>query len=539
MQGLQVNHSPSFTVDTPLDLAIKEELISDTIELVRARCNPGNSPETPPGGPCYLACLPLHAVMLLLCVAAGGHRPQGDKKAQGGGADGCTRAAVRRRQGGPCTGAWRCVTSHLLSLVGFELGGELGWGSRKPITKTLPRVTPSHALHAPQAKSDTERAAAAAKVMRKREKYEAEHLGGYALPSVGTALFNRRPIAAAFGGARASGVQKTPLCGLAASHSRPSCCATRPCSAMGRLALSLRLVTRRGDEETRSVGWMYAVRYKRIYPPMDQPELQARYLHMLEGAAHLFRGAQPNPPISSAGKRAREVSSKTWRPISVLGEGRAEHRHGAASRDEAHRREERDARSATRRPQAQRTVHRAAAVVGGCVAAAQARRRAGALLHSSTCDSFGSRAGSSESSLELSGCAYMQAARRRLDGLAAAAERRSKGDAAAAATRGGGAARLKGEVEGEDAGRGDTGRGDTGATSSSSSRVDQLRCEHPPRGTGALTGRRHAPFFVVARTQVVASHKQTRRCEHWRSSSPRTYVVHRFGARHAGGVDHY
>lgn len=30
----QVNHSPSFTVDTPLDLAIKEELISDTIELV-------------------------------------------------------------------------------------------------------------------------------------------------------------------------------------------------------------------------------------------------------------------------------------------------------------------------------------------------------------------------------------------------------------------------------------------------------------------------------------------------------------------------
>ena len=31
---LQVNHSPSFTVDTPLDLGIKEELISDTIELV-------------------------------------------------------------------------------------------------------------------------------------------------------------------------------------------------------------------------------------------------------------------------------------------------------------------------------------------------------------------------------------------------------------------------------------------------------------------------------------------------------------------------
>jgi len=31
---VEVNHSPSFTVDTPLDLAIKEELISDTIELV-------------------------------------------------------------------------------------------------------------------------------------------------------------------------------------------------------------------------------------------------------------------------------------------------------------------------------------------------------------------------------------------------------------------------------------------------------------------------------------------------------------------------
>mmetsp|Transcript_33557 Transcript_33557/g.40546 ORF Transcript_33557/g.40546 Transcript_33557/m.40546 type:complete len:967 (+) Transcript_33557:117-3017(+) len=31
---IEVNHSPSFTVDTPLDLAIKEELISDTIELV-------------------------------------------------------------------------------------------------------------------------------------------------------------------------------------------------------------------------------------------------------------------------------------------------------------------------------------------------------------------------------------------------------------------------------------------------------------------------------------------------------------------------
>jgi uncharacterized membrane protein YgcG len=32
---IEVNHSPSFTVDTPLDMAIKEDLISDTIELVR------------------------------------------------------------------------------------------------------------------------------------------------------------------------------------------------------------------------------------------------------------------------------------------------------------------------------------------------------------------------------------------------------------------------------------------------------------------------------------------------------------------------
>lgn len=32
---IEVNHSPSFTVDTPLDLAIKEDLISDTIDLVR------------------------------------------------------------------------------------------------------------------------------------------------------------------------------------------------------------------------------------------------------------------------------------------------------------------------------------------------------------------------------------------------------------------------------------------------------------------------------------------------------------------------
>jgi hypothetical protein len=104
----QVNHSPSFTVDTPLDLAIKQELISDTIELVRTRCNPGNTPEPPAGGASYLACLTARAVMLV-CAAAGGHRPQGDQKAQGGGADGCTRAAVRRCQGGPCTGAWRCV----------------------------------------------------------------------------------------------------------------------------------------------------------------------------------------------------------------------------------------------------------------------------------------------------------------------------------------------------------------------------------------------------------------------------------------------
>lgn len=32
---IEVNHSPSFTVDTPLDLSIKEDLISDTIQLVR------------------------------------------------------------------------------------------------------------------------------------------------------------------------------------------------------------------------------------------------------------------------------------------------------------------------------------------------------------------------------------------------------------------------------------------------------------------------------------------------------------------------
>ena len=31
---IEVNHSPSFTTDTPLDLAVKEDLISDTIDLV-------------------------------------------------------------------------------------------------------------------------------------------------------------------------------------------------------------------------------------------------------------------------------------------------------------------------------------------------------------------------------------------------------------------------------------------------------------------------------------------------------------------------
>ena len=30
-----MNHSPSFNIDSPLDLAIKEELITDTIQLVR------------------------------------------------------------------------------------------------------------------------------------------------------------------------------------------------------------------------------------------------------------------------------------------------------------------------------------------------------------------------------------------------------------------------------------------------------------------------------------------------------------------------
>jgi hypothetical protein len=122
----QVNHSPSFTVDTPLDLAIKEELISDTIELV-------------------------------------GIDPKVIKKLK---AEEQTAARARL------------------------------YGGAKP--------------SAAPAKSESERAAAAAKVMRKREKYEAEHLGGY----------------------------------------------------------------------------------KRIYPPTDQPELEARYLQMLDGAAHLFRGAQ-------------------------------------------------------------------------------------------------------------------------------------------------------------------------------------------------------------------------------------------------------
>lgn len=32
---IEVNHSPSFNIDSPLDLEIKEELITDTIELVR------------------------------------------------------------------------------------------------------------------------------------------------------------------------------------------------------------------------------------------------------------------------------------------------------------------------------------------------------------------------------------------------------------------------------------------------------------------------------------------------------------------------
>lgn len=32
---LEVNHSPSFCIDSPLDQAIKEQLILDTLELVR------------------------------------------------------------------------------------------------------------------------------------------------------------------------------------------------------------------------------------------------------------------------------------------------------------------------------------------------------------------------------------------------------------------------------------------------------------------------------------------------------------------------
>ncbi len=31
---IEVNHSPSFNIDSPLDLAIKEELITQTIKLV-------------------------------------------------------------------------------------------------------------------------------------------------------------------------------------------------------------------------------------------------------------------------------------------------------------------------------------------------------------------------------------------------------------------------------------------------------------------------------------------------------------------------
>ena len=32
---IEVNHSPSFNIDSPLDLAIKEALITDTIQLAR------------------------------------------------------------------------------------------------------------------------------------------------------------------------------------------------------------------------------------------------------------------------------------------------------------------------------------------------------------------------------------------------------------------------------------------------------------------------------------------------------------------------
>lgn len=32
---IEVNHSPSFNIDTPLDLKIKEELITNTLALVR------------------------------------------------------------------------------------------------------------------------------------------------------------------------------------------------------------------------------------------------------------------------------------------------------------------------------------------------------------------------------------------------------------------------------------------------------------------------------------------------------------------------
>lgn len=35
LMHVQVNHSPSFSVDTPLDLKVKESLITDTLKLVR------------------------------------------------------------------------------------------------------------------------------------------------------------------------------------------------------------------------------------------------------------------------------------------------------------------------------------------------------------------------------------------------------------------------------------------------------------------------------------------------------------------------
>jgi tubulin polyglutamylase TTLL6/13 len=33
---IEVNHSPSFNIDSPMDLATKEALITDTLALVRA-----------------------------------------------------------------------------------------------------------------------------------------------------------------------------------------------------------------------------------------------------------------------------------------------------------------------------------------------------------------------------------------------------------------------------------------------------------------------------------------------------------------------